>query len=162
MAGLWSDAPGPATGEVADSYTLVIGEANAAMRVHDRMPVVLPNAAAREWPEPGPPRPGPLAPYLAEGMAGWWVGEDAKNAGFHRRRRASRSRPSQSVARPTGLRRNGTSCATSGIPTGSIPIPTTGRNQSAPPRMDSSPTGDLPPDDGDVMLFGLPDRSRRR
>jgi putative SOS response-associated peptidase YedK len=30
MAGLWLDAPDPATGEIAGSYTMVIGEANAA------------------------------------------------------------------------------------------------------------------------------------
>jgi SOS response associated peptidase (SRAP) len=62
VAGLWSDAPDPATGEAGDSYALVIGEANAAMRVHDRMPAILPNAAAREWLEPGPLRPGLRAP----------------------------------------------------------------------------------------------------
>ena len=32
---------GPATGEVADTYTLIITDANATMRVHDRMPVIL-------------------------------------------------------------------------------------------------------------------------
>ena len=37
VAGLWSDAPDPSTGEITDSYTMVIGDANAAMRVHDRM-----------------------------------------------------------------------------------------------------------------------------
>ena len=29
VAGLWSDALDPSTGEIADSYTVVIGEANA-------------------------------------------------------------------------------------------------------------------------------------
>ena len=41
MAGLWAEAPDPATGEVADTYTLIITDANATMRVHDRMPVIL-------------------------------------------------------------------------------------------------------------------------
>ena len=48
MAGLWAEASDPATGEVADTYTLIITDANATMRVHDRMPVIL---ATR-----GPPR----------------------------------------------------------------------------------------------------------
>ena len=46
MAGLWSDAPEPATGEVTDSYAVIITDANAAMRVHDRMPVILGTDAA--------------------------------------------------------------------------------------------------------------------
>ena len=41
IAGLRSDAPDPAKGEIADSYTMVIGQANAAMRVHDRMLAIL-------------------------------------------------------------------------------------------------------------------------
>src|SRR3954454_22974075 len=39
MAGLWAEAHDPATGEVADTYTLIITDVNAVMRVHDRMPV---------------------------------------------------------------------------------------------------------------------------
>ena len=54
MAGLWSEASDPTTGEVADTYTLIITDANAAMRVHDRMPVILATDAARRWIEPGP------------------------------------------------------------------------------------------------------------
>jgi putative SOS response-associated peptidase YedK len=57
MVGLWSDAPDPGTGEVADSYTVIITDANAVIRVHDRMPAILPAAAARQWFEPGPLRP---------------------------------------------------------------------------------------------------------
>ena len=41
MAGLWSEVHDAATGEVADAYTLIITDANAVMRVHDRMPVIL-------------------------------------------------------------------------------------------------------------------------
>ena len=37
MAGLWAEAHDPATGEVADTYTVIITDANATMRVHDRM-----------------------------------------------------------------------------------------------------------------------------
>ena len=49
LAGLWSEVADAATGEVADSYTMVIGDANAAMRVHDRMPVILATDAARRF-----------------------------------------------------------------------------------------------------------------
>ena len=65
MAGLWAEASGPATGEVADTYTLIITDANAIMRVHDRMPVILATDAARRWMEPGPLPAELLAPYLA-------------------------------------------------------------------------------------------------
>ena len=54
MAGLWAEASDPATGEVADTYTLIITDANAVMRVHDRMPVILKTDVARRWIEPGP------------------------------------------------------------------------------------------------------------
>ena len=54
MAGLWAEASDPSTGEVADTYTLIITDANATMRVHDRMPVILATDAARRWIEPGP------------------------------------------------------------------------------------------------------------
>lgn len=80
MAGLWSDAPAPATGEVADSYTVIITDANAAMRVHDRMPAILAADAARRWIEPGPLPAELLVPYPAEKMAAWRVGDDAKNS----------------------------------------------------------------------------------
>ena len=49
-----------APGEVADTYTLIITDANAIMRVHDLMPVILATDAARRWLEPGPLRPEPL------------------------------------------------------------------------------------------------------
>src|SRR3954452_14574969 len=41
VAGLWSDAPDPAAGEVGDTHTLLITDANAIMRVHDGMPAIL-------------------------------------------------------------------------------------------------------------------------
>ena len=80
MAGLWSDAPDPATGEVADTYTAIITDANAAMRVHDRMPVILAT-------ECGPPvdrarsTAGRAAGALpGGGDAAWRVGDAAKNS----------------------------------------------------------------------------------
>ena len=80
MAGLWSDAPDPATGEVVDSYTVIITNSNAAIRVHDRMPAILTTEAARQWLEPGPLRPGLLGPYPAEETVGWRVSDDAKSS----------------------------------------------------------------------------------
>ena len=80
MAGLWAEASDPATGEVADTYTLIITDANATMRVHDRMPVVLATDAARRWIEPGPLPGELLVPYPAEEMTAWRVADDAKNS----------------------------------------------------------------------------------
>ena len=80
MAGLWAEAADPATGEVADTYTLIITDANATMRVHDRMPVILATDAARQWIEPGPLPAELLVPYPAEEMTAWRVADDAKNS----------------------------------------------------------------------------------
>ena len=68
MAGLWAEASDPTTGEVADAYTLIITDANATMRVHDRMPVILATEAARRWVEAGPLRTELRAQYPAEEM----------------------------------------------------------------------------------------------
>ena len=54
MAGLCAEAHDPATGEVADTHTLIITYANTVMRVHDRMPLILAADAARRWLVPGP------------------------------------------------------------------------------------------------------------
>ena len=70
----------PATGDVADTYTVIITDANAAMRVHDRMPVILAPDAARRWIEPGPLPAELLVPYPAEEMQAWRVGDAAKNS----------------------------------------------------------------------------------
>ena len=91
MAGLWSDAPEPATGEIVDTYTVIITDANATIRVHDRMPVILATDAARRWIEPGPLPAELLAPYPAEEMTAWRVADDAKN---------SRIEPHPSMAEP--------------------------------------------------------------
>jgi putative SOS response-associated peptidase YedK len=45
---------------------MVIGDANATMRVHDRMPVILDTAVARRWVEPGPLPAELLVAYPAE------------------------------------------------------------------------------------------------
>ena len=62
MAGLWAEASDPTTGEVADTYTVIITDANATMRVHDRMPVILATDAARRWIEPVRCRPSCWCP----------------------------------------------------------------------------------------------------
>jgi putative SOS response-associated peptidase YedK len=80
MAGLWAEAHDLETGEVADTYTLIITDANAVMRVHDRMPVILATDAARRWIEPGPLPAELLVPYPAEEMQAWRVGDAAKNS----------------------------------------------------------------------------------
>lgn len=92
MAGLWSEEPpDPETGEVRDSYTVVIGEANAAMRIHDRMPVILDAAAVRRWLEPGPLPADVLTVFPADAMEGWRVPDIAKN---------SRAEPVPEMAEP--------------------------------------------------------------
>ena len=63
-----------------DTYTVIITDANAAMRVHDRMPVILATDAARRWIEPGPLPAELLVPYPAEEMKAWRVGDAAKNS----------------------------------------------------------------------------------
>jgi putative SOS response-associated peptidase YedK len=81
MAGLWSDAPDPATGEVSDRDMVIITDANAAIRVHDRMPVILSAAAAREWIGPGPLPAELLAPFPAEAMPGGGSAMTPRTAG---------------------------------------------------------------------------------
>jgi putative SOS response-associated peptidase YedK len=80
MAGLCAKAHDPATGEVADTYTMIITDVNAAMRVHDRMPAILATDAARRWIEPGPLPDELLVPYPVEEMVAWRVSDDAKNS----------------------------------------------------------------------------------
>ena len=59
---------------------MVIGDANAIMRVHDRMPAILGAEAARRWLEPGPLPAELLVPYSAEAMQAWRVGDGAKSS----------------------------------------------------------------------------------
>ena len=80
VAGFWSDAVDPRTREMADSYAMIIGAANAVMRVHDRMPAILGTDAARRWLEPGPLPAELLVPYPAEEMQAWRVSNDAKSS----------------------------------------------------------------------------------
>jgi putative SOS response-associated peptidase YedK len=91
IAGLWSNAPDPETGEIADGYTIVIDGANEAIHIHDRMPVILPPDGAAEWLSSGPLPTHLLKPYSAEAMTGWRVANDAKN---------SRIEPHESMSEP--------------------------------------------------------------
>ena len=94
MAGLWAEAADHATGEVADTYTLIITDANATMRVHDRMPADLATQGARRWIEPGPLPVELLAPDPAEEITAWRVADDAKN---------SRIEPQPGMAEPAAV-----------------------------------------------------------
>lgn len=70
----------PKTGDPLESYTVLIGDANGAMRVHNRMPVMLQARAARTWIEPGPLPFELLQPYPADEMTAWRVIDNAKNS----------------------------------------------------------------------------------
>ena len=59
----------------------------------------------------------------------------------HHRFHLSHWRSSHTIARPTGRRRKGTSCASSKAPSGTIQIPRIGRMLSRPPMMRMIPSG---------------------
>ena len=54
--------------------------ANAVIRLHDRMPVILEDSVMREWLVPGPIPQRALDPYPADRMRGWQVGPHARNS----------------------------------------------------------------------------------
>jgi len=77
IAGLWERWEGE--GRVVESCTLLVTEANAAVRpIHDRMPVILAPENYAAWLDPRAQDPGRLAPLLRpcppEGMRAWRVG----------------------------------------------------------------------------------------
>ena len=76
---------------IGNRNTPIITDANAVMRVHDRMPVVLATDAARRWIELGRLPAELLVPYPAEEMTAWRVADDAKN---------SRGEPHAGMAEP--------------------------------------------------------------
>ena len=53
MAGLWNAAADPKTGDPVDTFTVVTTAASAAIRIHDRMPVILDDDAIAAWRRPG-------------------------------------------------------------------------------------------------------------
>jgi putative SOS response-associated peptidase YedK len=64
FAGLWDEWHAP-DGSTIKSCTIITTEPNALMsRLHDRMPVILPPAAHRQWLEPTPQKPEALQPLL--------------------------------------------------------------------------------------------------
>lgn len=80
MAGLWSEAPDPATGEILDTFTVIITNACATIRAHDRMPAILATEAAKRWLEARPLPSELLVPCPPEALTGWRVSDDAKNS----------------------------------------------------------------------------------
>ena len=89
-----SDAPDPNAGEIADSYTMVIGDANAVTRIHGRMPAIPSAEAARRWLDVDPLSAEFLMPYPAEEMPAWRVSDDAKS---------SRIEPHAGMAEPVAV-----------------------------------------------------------
>ncbi|MEO1222626.1 MAG: SOS response-associated peptidase family protein [Pseudomonadota bacterium] len=82
IAGLWNEFVTP-DGEVVLTYALITVEANEAIRVHDRMPAIIPiedDQAAMRWLfDPDWPL-DLLKPYPAEDMEGWRVSDAAKRS----------------------------------------------------------------------------------
>lgn len=73
LAGLWDGWQDPATGGWVRSFTILTCAANAFMaRLHDRMPVILPQADVRAWLE-GAGGTEFLVPYAADDLAAWPV-----------------------------------------------------------------------------------------
>ena len=60
---------------------MVTTAASAAIRIHDRMPVILEgDDAMGAWLRPGPVPTATLRPYPADRMAGWRVPDEARNS----------------------------------------------------------------------------------
>jgi putative SOS response-associated peptidase YedK len=65
LAGLWAGWKDPATETVRRTFTIVTTTPNDAMAdLHDRMPVVIPDAAWDRWLDPSPADPGELIGLL--------------------------------------------------------------------------------------------------
>lgn len=80
MAGLWNRAGDPRSGEMVTSFTVVTTSANAAIRVHDRMPLILEDDDLAAWLAPGAVPTALLRSYPAERMTGWRVIDEARNS----------------------------------------------------------------------------------
>lgn len=80
MAGLWNAAEHPKTGEPVESFTVVTTSANAAIRVHDRMPLIVGDEDLETWLRPGDVPSALLKPYPGERMTGWRVIDEARNS----------------------------------------------------------------------------------
>lgn len=80
MPGLWSEYVNEETGELLVSYTIIITDANEAIYIHDRMPVIFDPATAKLWLESPTLPTDLLTPCDAEWLVGWRVGDAAKNS----------------------------------------------------------------------------------
>ena len=80
MAGLFSEPFDATTGEILATYTVITTAANDAIRIHDRMPVILDPEEARAWLTADDPPLDVLRPYPADRMTGHRVGDAAKNS----------------------------------------------------------------------------------
>jgi len=68
FAGLWDRWRRP-DGNTLESFSIITTEANDLVRsIHDRMPVILTEAAASEWVKAGAFNPSLLKPFASEGM----------------------------------------------------------------------------------------------
>ena len=79
---------------VATRYRVIITDANATIRVYDRMPVILVPADARRWSEPQLLPAELFISYPAAAIAGRQVIDAAKN---------SRIEPSLEMAEPAAV-----------------------------------------------------------
>lgn len=81
MAGLYNRTPHLDGGEPLLSYTIITTTANEAIRIHDRMPVMITEPEAmREWLFADDLPEHLLVPFPAERMAGWRVVDEARNS----------------------------------------------------------------------------------
>ena len=83
LAGIWDRWEGP-TGNPLETFALVTTEPNAVVaKLHDRMPVILPEESLAAWLEPEPADPAALrrllAPLPADLMTAWPVSPRMNN-----------------------------------------------------------------------------------
>ncbi len=83
FAGLREHWKSPETGEVIDSCTIIVTDANELMRpIHDRMPVILEPGDFGRWLDPGEKdRDGLLRPAPSQGLAAYAVSKAADSPG---------------------------------------------------------------------------------
>lgn len=83
LAGLWDQWHRP-EGDIMESCTIIVTKANELMRpIHERMPVILPEAVWQTWLDPDHTDPSTLKallrPYPPEGMRAWPVKTQVNN-----------------------------------------------------------------------------------
>ena len=80
MAGLFTEAAHPETGEVISSFAVITTDASADMYIHDRMPVILGPDDARAWLTAEETPIDLLQPAPAGTLRRWRVGDAAKSS----------------------------------------------------------------------------------